>query len=107
MQSKLRNRGEMGGRRLLWVMVGDFFRAELLETDLALADALKSEAIRQACSLPLTASEKFVSKAGVLAKKRAEGYFGKRGYADCEFVDEIGELAGCRAVGRHGNGIRR
>ncbi|MFP3039237.1 MAG: serine hydroxymethyltransferase [Candidatus Hodgkinia cicadicola] len=78
-------------------MVGNFFRAGLLETDLVLASVLKNEVIRQACSLPLTASENFVSKAvleaqaSVLTNKCTEGYAGR------EFVDEVEELAVSRA----------
>ncbi|MFP3038522.1 MAG: serine hydroxymethyltransferase [Candidatus Hodgkinia cicadicola] len=84
-------------------MVGSFFRAGLLETDLVLAAALKNEAIRQASSLPLIASENLVSKAvleaqtSVLTNKYAEGFPGKWYYAGCEFVDEVEELAISRA----------
>ncbi|MFP3038170.1 MAG: serine hydroxymethyltransferase [Candidatus Hodgkinia cicadicola] len=84
-------------------MVGNFFRAGLLETDLVLAATLKNEIIRQACSLSLIASEGFMSKsvleaqASVLTNKYAEGFPGKRYYAGSEFVDEVEELAVSRA----------
>ncbi|MFP3039573.1 MAG: serine hydroxymethyltransferase [Candidatus Hodgkinia cicadicola] len=84
-------------------MGAGFFRAGLLETDLMLASVLKNEAIRQACSLPLTTSEGFVSRAvleaqaSVLTSKCVEAFSGKPCYADCGFVDEIEELAVSRA----------
>ncbi|MFP3039797.1 MAG: hypothetical protein ACKESB_03640 [Candidatus Hodgkinia cicadicola] len=47
---------------LLEVMVGDSLRAELLETDLVLADALKMRLLAEPVVLPLPTSESFVSR---------------------------------------------
>ena len=75
----------------------------LRAADPAVADAVRSEGMRQANQLELIASENFVSRAvleavgTVLTNKYAEGLPGKRYYGGCEFVDQVEELARERA----------
>jgi len=75
----------------------------LRAADPAVADAVRSEGLRQADQLELIASENFVSRAvleavgTVLTNKYAEGLPGKRYYGGCEFVDQVEELARERA----------
>ncbi|OFV88717.1 MAG: serine hydroxymethyltransferase [Acidobacteria bacterium RBG_16_70_10] len=68
----------------------------LARTDPEVAEAIRSETLRQGNQLELIASENFVSEAvlealgSVLTNKYAEGYPGRRYYGGCEFVD-VGE----------------
>jgi glycine hydroxymethyltransferase len=71
----------------------------LADADPDIANAIRSEAKRQAEGLELIASENFVSSAvleaagSVMTNKYAEGYPGKRYYGGCEFVDVAESLA--------------
>jgi glycine hydroxymethyltransferase len=71
----------------------------LADADPDIANAIRSEATRQADGLELIASENFVSSAvleaagSVMTNKYAEGYPGKRYYGGCEFVDVAESLA--------------
>lgn len=75
----------------------------LKDSDLAVYNAVKSEAGRQASQLELIASENFVSPAvleamgTVLTNKYAEGLPSKRYYGGCEHVDVVEDLARERA----------
>ena len=75
----------------------------LARTDPEVAEAIRSETIRQGQQLELIASENFVSEAvlealgTVLTNKYAEGYPGRRYYGGCEFVDVAESLAIARA----------
>ncbi len=75
----------------------------LADSDPDIANAIRSEAKRQAEGLELIASENFVSSAvleaagSVMTNKYAEGYPGKRYYGGCEFVDVAESLAISRA----------
>ncbi len=72
-------------------------------TDPEIAEAVRSEALRQASQLELIASENFVSRAvlaamgTVLTNKYAEGLPERRYYGGCEFVDVVENLAIDRA----------
>ncbi len=71
----------------------------LAQSDPAVFDAIRQEALRQEYNLELIASENFVSEAvleaqgSVLTNKYAEGYPGKRYYGGCEYVDVVERLA--------------
>src|SRR5512145_1089366 len=71
----------------------------LARTDPELAEAIRSETLRQGHQLELIASENFVSEAvlealgTVLTNKYAEGYPGRRYYGGCEYVDVVESLA--------------
>jgi glycine hydroxymethyltransferase len=71
--------------------------------DDVLFDLIDLEAVRQATSLELIASENFTSRAvreavgSVLTNKYAEGYPGRRYYGGCEVVDRVETLAIDRA----------
>src|SRR5512145_732571 len=75
----------------------------LARTDPEVAEAIRSETLRQGRQLEMIASENFVSEAvlealgTVLTNKYAEGYPGKRYYGGCEFVDVAESLAITRA----------
>ena len=75
----------------------------LARTDPEVAEAIRSETLRQGNQLELIASENFVSEAvlealgSVLTNKYAEGYPGRRYYGGCEFVDVAESLAIARA----------
>ena len=75
----------------------------LAQTDPEIAEAIKSEEIRQRQSIVLIASENYASKAvldaqsNVMNNKYAEGYPGRRYYGGCEFVDQAEQLAIDRA----------
>ncbi len=74
-------------------------RSALAETDPAIADILRREALRQADGIELIASENFVSEAvlealgSVATNKYAEGYSGRRYYGGCDVLDEAENLA--------------
>jgi glycine hydroxymethyltransferase len=71
----------------------------LARTDPEVADAIRSETIRQGRQLELIASENFVSEAvleamgTVFTNKYAEGYPGRRYYGGCEYADVVESLA--------------
>lgn len=71
----------------------------LYETDLEVYNIIQKEATRQEEHIELIASENFVSKAVldaqgcIMTNKYAEGYYGKRYYGGCEYVDEVEKLA--------------
>ena len=75
----------------------------LMSTDPVLAQALEQEALRQADTIELIASENYVSRAvleaqgSVLTNKYAEGYPGRRHYGGCRHVDTVERLAMSRA----------
>lgn len=75
----------------------------LSKFDPQVADAIRSETVRQELNLELIASENFVSEAvmeaqgSVMTNKYAEGYPGKRYYGGCEHVDVVEQLAIDRA----------
>jgi glycine hydroxymethyltransferase len=75
----------------------------LAETDPVIADLIAKEAVRQASTLELIASENHVSKAvmeaagSILTNKYAEGYPGARYYGGCGYYDQIENLAIDRA----------
>ena len=66
----------------------------IARTDPEIAEAIKSEEMRQRQSIVLIASENYASKAvldaqaNVMNNKYAEGYPGRRYYGGCEFVDQ-------------------
>ncbi|MSO21209.1 MAG: serine hydroxymethyltransferase [Acidobacteria bacterium] len=72
---------------------------KLAEHDPAVAEAIRSEQMRQHEHLELIASENFVSEAvleatgSVFTNKYAEGYPGKRYYGGCEYADAVETLA--------------
>jgi glycine hydroxymethyltransferase len=71
----------------------------LARTDPEVADAIRSETLRQGHQLELIASENFVSEAvlealgTVFTNKYAEGYPGRRYYGGCEYADVVESLA--------------
>src|SRR6186997_3584971 len=71
----------------------------LARVDPEVADAVRSETLRQGSQLELIASENFVSEAvlkamgTVFTNKYAEGYPGKRYYGGCEYADVVENLA--------------
>ena len=71
----------------------------IARTDPEIAEAIKSEEMRQRQSIVLIASENYASKAvldaqsNVMNNKYAEGYPGRRYYGGCEFVDQAEQLA--------------
>jgi glycine hydroxymethyltransferase len=71
----------------------------LARVDPEVAEAIRSETLRQGRQLEMIASENFVSEAvlealgTVLTNKYAEGYPGRRYYGGCEFVDVAERLA--------------
>ncbi|MCL0044237.1 serine hydroxymethyltransferase [Dehalococcoidia bacterium] len=71
----------------------------LTQADPEIAQAIKSEEMRQRRNLVLIASENYVSQAvheaqaSVMTNKYAEGYPGRRYYGGCEFVDIAEQLA--------------
>jgi glycine hydroxymethyltransferase len=73
------------------------------QADPAVAQVLRNEAIRQAETLELIASENHVSPAVMhamgtwMTNKYAEGYPGKRYYGGCEHHDTVEDLARERA----------
>ena len=75
----------------------------LARLDPEVAEAIRSETLRQGRQLEMIASENFVSEAvlealgTVLTNKYAEGYPGKRYYGGCEEVDVAENLARDRA----------
>lgn len=75
----------------------------LSQRDPEIAAALRREETRQQCQLVLIASENYTSMAvleaqgSVLTNKYAEGYPGQRYYGSCGNVDEVENLAICRA----------
>ncbi len=77
----------------------DFFKADVGQSDPAVAKIMGAELTRQQEQIELIASENIVSKAvldaqgSVLTNKYAEGYPGKRYYGGCEVVDEVEVLA--------------
>lgn len=77
----------------------DFFKADVGQSDPAVAKIMAAELTRQQEQIELIASENIVSKAvldaqgSVLTNKYAEGYPGKRYYGGCEVVDEVEVLA--------------
>lgn len=82
---------------------GDFFTADVQQSDPDLFRAIEGELDRQRNQIELIASENIVSKAvlqaigSVLTNKYAEGYPGRRYYGGCEFVDIAERLAIDRA----------
>ena len=82
---------------------GDFFTADVRQSDPELFRAIEGELDRQRTQIELIASENIVSKAvlqamgSVLTNKYAEGYPGRRYYGGCEFVDIAEQLAIDRA----------
>ncbi|MEM9684524.1 MAG: serine hydroxymethyltransferase [Pseudomonadota bacterium] len=82
---------------------GDFFTADVRQSDPELFQAIEGELHRQRTQIELIASENIVSKAvlqaigSVLTNKYAEGYPGRRYYGGCEFVDIAEQLAIDRA----------
>ena len=80
-----------------------FFNKDISDYDPVLYQSLNRELDRQQNQIELIASENIVSKSvlqaqgSVLTNKYAEGYFGKRYYAGCEYVDEVEKLAIDRA----------
>jgi len=76
---------------------------EIERVDPDIAEAIKSEIMRQRNKIELIASENFVSKAVLeaagspLTNKYAEGYPGARYYGGCEFVDIAEQIAIDRA----------
>src|SRR3990172_5979962 len=75
----------------------------LQQVDPEVAEAIRQETEREAMTLELIASEKFVSEAvleaqgSVLTNKYAEGLPGKRYYGGCVYVDVVEDLAIARA----------
>ena len=71
----------------------------LSQVDSDVSQAIDNEAVRQAGTLELIASENFVSRAvlqasgSVFTNKYAEGYPGRRYYGGCEFADQVEGLA--------------
>ncbi len=71
----------------------------LVRTDPDVAEAVRSETLRQGVQLELIASENFVTEAvlealgTVFTNKYAEGYPGRRYYGGCEFADVVESLA--------------
>ncbi|MHC5003439.1 MAG: serine hydroxymethyltransferase [Planctomycetota bacterium] len=85
---------------------------ELLDTsDPDVARILRDEAVRQATTLELIASENHVSPAVMhamgswMTNKYAEGYPGKRYYGGCGYYDEVENLARDRAKQLFGCGF--
>ena len=80
-----------------------FFDKDISDYDPVLYQSLNRELDRQQNQIELIASENIVSKSvlqaqgSVLTNKYAEGYFGKRYYGGCEYVDEVEKLAIDRA----------
>ncbi len=80
-----------------------FFKKDINDYDPTLSKSLNKELNRQQYQIELIASENIVSKSvlqaqgSVLTNKYAEGYFGKRYYGGCEYVDEVEKLAIDRA----------
>ena len=80
-----------------------FFKKDINDYDPILSKSLNKELNRQQYQIELIASENIVSKSvlqaqgSVLTNKYAEGYFGKRYYGGCEYVDEVEKLAIDRA----------
>ena len=80
-----------------------FFNKDISDYDPVLYQSLNRELDRQQNQIELIASENIVSKSvlqaqgSVLTNKYAEGYFGKRYYGGCEYVDEVEKLAIDRA----------
>ena len=80
-----------------------FFNKDISDYDPILSKSLNKEFNRQQNQIELIASENIVSKSvlqaqgSVLTNKYAEGYFGKRYYGGCEYVDEVEKLAIDRA----------
>uniref|UniRef100_A0A7C5Z021 Serine hydroxymethyltransferase n=1 Tax=Caldicellulosiruptor owensensis TaxID=55205 RepID=A0A7C5Z021_9FIRM len=76
-----------------------YFYNLVKDTDLEIAEAIKSELKRQQNKIELIASENFVSIAVMaamgspLTNKYAEGYPGKRYYGGCEYVDVVESIA--------------
>ena len=80
-----------------------FFNKDISDYDPVLYQSLNRELARQQNQIELIASENIVSKSvlqaqgSILTNKYAEGYFGKRYYGGCEYVDEVEKLAIDRA----------
>ena len=80
-------------------MATGWMSQKLAEHDPAVAEAIRSEQMRQHEHLELIASENFVSEAvleatgSVFTNKYAEGYPGKRYYGGCEYADAVETLA--------------
>ncbi len=76
----------------------------LERTDPEIAEAIRTETMRQSGTLELIASENFVSEAvleamgSVFTNKYAEGYPGKRYYGGCGPSDTVENLARARAI---------
>ena len=83
---------------------GDFFDAELRDSDPDIADAIARELGRQQNEIELIASENIVSRAvleaqgSIMTNKYAEGYPGRRYYGGCQYVDIAENLAIERAT---------
>jgi glycine hydroxymethyltransferase len=81
----------------------DWFSAPLRSADRQVASLIEKERARQVQTLPMIASENYVSRAvleaqgSVLTNKYAEGLIGKREYSGCDIVDRIEILAKDRA----------
>lgn len=73
--------------------------SSLAHLDLAIAEAIHQEMLRQEHHIELIASENFVSPAvlaaqgSALTNKYAEGYPGRRYYGGCAYVDRVETLA--------------
>jgi glycine hydroxymethyltransferase len=80
-------------------MCAEWKEPSLAETDPEVADLIRKEELREACTIRLIASENYVSRAvleasgSVLTNKYSEGYPNKRYYEGQQQVDPIEELA--------------
>jgi glycine hydroxymethyltransferase len=76
-----------------------FFQTKLETSDPVIADAVRSECVRQQTQIELIASENIVSPAvlraqgAVFTNKYAEGYPGRRYYGGCEYADVVESTA--------------